>query len=118
MLAASDLPSAVMASNDRCALGVQDSLNRAGVRVPGSVSLVGHDDSALARLAHIDLTTVSQNAREQAAQAVAAVVERLDSGRATHREVVLNPRLVVRSTSGPPPSAGEGDVAVGSRSTR
>ena len=115
MLAAGDLPTAVMASNDRCALGVLDSLNRAGVQVPGSVSLVGYDDSALARLAHIDLTTVSQNAREQAAQAVAAVVERLDSGRATHREVVLSPRLVVRSTAGPPPSAGERDVAVARR---
>jgi DNA-binding LacI/PurR family transcriptional regulator len=105
ILAAGDLPSAVMASNDRCALGILDSLNRAGVPVPGSVSLVGYDDSALARLAHIDLTTVSQNAREQAEQAVAAVVERLDSGRTTRREVVLNPRLVVRSTAGPPPSA-------------
>jgi DNA-binding LacI/PurR family transcriptional regulator len=111
MLATGDLPSAVMASNDRCALGVLDSLNRAGIHVPGSVSLVGYDDSALARLAHIDLTTVSQNAREQAEQAVAAVVERLDNGRATRREVVLNPRLVVRSTAGPPPSAVEGDVA-------
>jgi DNA-binding LacI/PurR family transcriptional regulator len=112
MLAAGDLPSAVMASNDRCALGVLDSLNRAGVQVPGSVSLVGYDDSALARLAHIDLTTVSQNAREQAEQAVAAVVERLDSGRATRREVVLDPRLVVRSSAGQPPSAVESDVAV------
>jgi DNA-binding LacI/PurR family transcriptional regulator len=105
ILAAGDLPSAVMASNDRCALGVLDSLNRAGVHVPGSVSLVGYDDSPLARLAHVDLTTVSQNAREQAEQAVAAVVERLDNGRSTPRDVVLNPRLVVRSTAGPPPSA-------------
>jgi DNA-binding LacI/PurR family transcriptional regulator len=115
MLAAGDLPTAVMASNDRCALGVLDSMNRAGVEVPGSVSLVGYDDSALARLAHINLTTVSQNAREQAAQAVAAVVERLDSGRATHRAVVLDPRLVVRRTTGPPPSAMDSDVAVARR---
>src|SRR2546423_11977921 len=102
MLAANDLPGAVMASNDRCALGVLDSLNRAGVQVPGSVSLVGYDDSALARLAHIDLTTVSQNGREQAAQAVAAGVERFGNGRATPRQVVLSPPPVVRSTAGPP----------------
>jgi len=115
MLSAGDLPTAVMSSNDRCALGVLDSLNRAGVHVPGSVSLVGYDDSPLARLAHVDLTTVSQNAREQAEQAVAAVVERLDTGRAPRREVVLDPRLVVRSTTGPPPSAMENDVAVALR---
>jgi DNA-binding LacI/PurR family transcriptional regulator len=112
MLAAGDLPSAVIASNDRCALGVLDSLNRAGVHVPGSISLVGYDDSVLARLAHIDLTSVSQNAREQAERAVAAVVERLDSGRAASREVVLNPSLIVRSTTGPPPLALESDVGV------
>ena len=30
---------------------------------------------------------------------------RLEDGRATHREVVLAPRLVVRGTTGPPPEA-------------
>ena len=39
------------------------------------------DNSLLAQLSHIDLTSVSQEPREQANRAVAAVVERLDSGR-------------------------------------
>jgi LacI family transcriptional regulator len=56
----------------------------------------------LARLAHVDLTSVSQDAREQAGQAVALAVERLEGGRTSPREVVLTPHLVVRSTTGPP----------------
>jgi len=99
------LPSAVVAFNDHCAVGLLDALTRAGVEVPAEVSVVGYDDSSLSRLAHVNLTTVSQDARGQAEHAVAAAVERLDGGRTTPREVVLAPRLVVRGTTGPPPSA-------------
>jgi DNA-binding LacI/PurR family transcriptional regulator len=96
------LPSAVVAFNDRCALGLLDALSRAGVEVPTGVSVVGYDDSSLSRLAHVNLTTVSQDARRQAEHAVAAVVERLDHGRTADREVVLTPHLVVRGTTGAP----------------
>jgi DNA-binding LacI/PurR family transcriptional regulator len=67
------------------------------------VSVVGFDDTSLSRLAHVNLTTVSQDARRQAEHAVAAAVERLEGGRTGHREVVLAPHLVVRGTTGPPP---------------
>jgi DNA-binding LacI/PurR family transcriptional regulator len=97
------LPTAVVAFNDHCAVGLLDTLNRAGVDVPTEVSVAGYDDSSLSRLAHVNLTTVSQDARKQAEHAVAAAVERLDGGRTTPREVVLAPHLVVRGTTGPPP---------------
>jgi len=104
LLGEGELSSAVVTSNDRCAVGLLDALGRAGIDVPGAVSVVGYDDSMLARLAHVDLTTVSQNTRQQAEHAVAAAVERLDSDRTAHREVVLTPHLVVRGTTGPPRS--------------
>jgi DNA-binding LacI/PurR family transcriptional regulator len=92
---------AVVSFNDRVAIGLLDALTRAGVTVPGDVSIVGYDDSPLSRLTHVRLTTVSQNSRQLTEHAVAAVVERLDGGRTTHREVVLPPHLVVRTTTGP-----------------
>jgi DNA-binding LacI/PurR family transcriptional regulator len=92
----------VVAANDRSAVGLLDVFLREGVHVPGDVSVVGYDDSALARLVHVDLTTVSQEAGAQAVHAVAAAVERLDGDRTAPREVVLSPRLVVRGTTGPP----------------
>lgn len=96
-------PTAVVAYNDRSAVGVLDALLRSGIEVPEGVSVVGYDDSPLSRLAHIDLTTVSQESEQLMRHAVAAVVERLDGGRTEHREVVVPPRLVVRGTSGPAP---------------
>jgi DNA-binding LacI/PurR family transcriptional regulator len=96
-------PTAVVMFNDRSAMGLVNTLTRAGLAIPGSISVVGYDDSPLARLAHIDLTTVSQNPGQLTEHAVAALIERLDNGRVGHREVVVRPRLVVRRTTGPPP---------------
>jgi DNA-binding LacI/PurR family transcriptional regulator len=102
LLASEVRPTAIVAYNDRSAVGVLDALLRAGVAVPEVVSVVGYDDSPLARLAHIDLTTVSQESEQLMRHAVAAVVERLDGDRTEHREVVIAPRLVVRGTTGAP----------------
>jgi DNA-binding LacI/PurR family transcriptional regulator len=85
-------------------MGFIDTLVRAGVDIPGTISVVGYDDSPIARLAHIDLTTVSQNTHELTEPAVTAVIERLDNARTDHREVVVPPRLVVRGTTGPSPN--------------
>jgi DNA-binding LacI/PurR family transcriptional regulator len=106
LLAQPELPTAVLTFNDRCAVGLLDGLTRAGVDVPGSVSIVGYDDSPLARLAHVSLTTVSQNTRQQAEHALAAAIERLEQSRSVAREVVLLPELVIRGTVGPPRSPG------------
>jgi DNA-binding LacI/PurR family transcriptional regulator len=93
---------AVVASNDRCAVGLLDRLARLGAEVPASMSVVGYDDSMLARLGHVDLTSVSQDAPRQAEEAVTLLAERLDDGRTGPREVVLAPRLVIRGTTAPP----------------
>ena len=93
---------AVLAGNDRCAVGVVGTLRRAGVDVPGDISVIGYDDSRLARLTHIDLTTVAQDAEQTARLAVEAVVERLEGGvNLPPRDILLNPRLVIRGTTGP-----------------
>ena len=102
---ASASPTAVVAFNDRCALGVLDQLRREGLRVPEQVSVVGYDDSPLARLGTVDLTTVSQSPQAMAEAAVEAAVERLEGTRTDHVDVVLEPHLVVRGTTAPPPAA-------------
>lgn len=102
LIGAGRLPTAIFASNDRCAHGVLGTLIRAGLTVPGDVSVVGFDDSGVARLSFVDLTTVRQDVSRMAGAAVEAVVERLERGRAGGREIVLEPALVVRSTTAAP----------------
>ncbi|GAA2849686.1 LacI family DNA-binding transcriptional regulator [Pseudonocardia halophobica] len=96
-------PTAVTVFNDRCATGVLDVLRREGVAVPGDMSVVGFDDSSLARLSHVALTTVAQDAGRITALAVARAVARLDGDAAAdEREQVIPPHLVVRSTTAAP----------------
>ncbi|MDT0330597.1 LacI family DNA-binding transcriptional regulator [Nocardiopsis lambiniae] len=92
---------AVLAFNDHCASGVLDVLVRSGVEVPGRVSVVGFDDSRLARLAHIDLTTIAQDVARLADLAVGRSISRLE-GEETPGETVVAPHLVVRGTTTAP----------------
>jgi DNA-binding LacI/PurR family transcriptional regulator len=103
ILAAGDpLPTAIFAFNDRCALGVVDVLLRAGIRVPEDVSVVGFDDSPLAGLAHVDLTTVGQDGARLAELAVARAVSRIDDPAQRVVDDVCEPRLVVRGSTAAP----------------
>ncbi|CAN7562457.1 LacI family DNA-binding transcriptional regulator [Terrabacter sp. LjRoot27] len=95
------MPSALVAFNDRAALGLLDRLRREGVDVPRDVSVVGYDDSLIARLATVDLTSVSQIHEAMATAAVEAATQRLDDGRTESVELVLEPQLVVRGTTAP-----------------
>ena len=97
------LPGAVTVFNDRCALGVLDVLRRAGRTVPGEVSVVGYDDSRIARLSSVDLTSVAQDVEQLTTLAVGRALARLDGTPVDRRELVVPPRLVVRSTTAPPP---------------
>lgn len=104
MLDGGDLPEAVFAFNDRCALGVMDVLIRAGVQVPQQVSVLGFDDSPLAGLAHIALTTLRQDSAGLAAAAMERLVGRLDGtggSAAGAVDIVRVPTLVVRSSTAP-----------------
>jgi len=95
-------PSALITFNDRCAFGLIDALTRAGIGVPAAASVIGFDDSPEAALLQINLTTVAQDTRALAEDAMTSLVERLDLGRTNRREVIVAPHLVVRGTTAAP----------------
>jgi DNA-binding LacI/PurR family transcriptional regulator len=97
-----DPPTAVTVFNDRCATGVLDTLLRKRIAVPGGMSVVGYDDSHLARLAHVDLTTIAQDTGTMTKLAVSRAIARVEGTPVDHREVIVPPRLVVRGTTQPP----------------
>ncbi|MHC1558162.1 LacI family DNA-binding transcriptional regulator [Actinomycetospora sp. C-140] len=95
-------PTAVFAHDDETALGAVRTLRRAGLRVPGDLSVIGVDDHPLAALT--DLTTVAQPVREQGRRAGQMVLAALRGG-LTERvppAEILPTRLVLRGTTAPP----------------
>ncbi len=98
-LLASERPTAVTVFNDRCATGVLDVLRTAGLTVPDDMSVVGFDDSRLARLTHVALTTVAQDAQRITADAVGRAIALIEGDASGNRELVVPPHLIIRSTT-------------------
>lgn len=99
-----DGATAVVAHNDMQAIATIDYLESRGRRVPDDVSVVGYDDVPLAGHSRIQLTTVRSDAVEMSRRAVDLVMAASRDGRhVAHREILANP-LVIRSTTGRPPS--------------
>jgi DNA-binding LacI/PurR family transcriptional regulator len=106
VLAEPNPPTAVIAFNDRSAVGLMFGLQRAGVRVPDDISVIGYDDIAMAALPFIDLTTVGQDATATARHAFKHVSGRLEDNTPAGNQGFVSPYLAVRSTTAEPtPSA-------------
>ncbi len=104
------LPTAICAHNDMSALGLLLTLRSRGVAVPDDVSVVGYDDTRMAALSTVQLTSVSQDAPGLARTAVERAIARTESP-APAREIVTPARLVPRATTGlPPPGATSRDL--------
>jgi DNA-binding LacI/PurR family transcriptional regulator len=101
LLAGPELPTAVFAANDMVAAGLLGEFDRAGVKVPEEVSIVGYDNISIAHLAHVALTTVDQPRTEMGRMALELLLERIEQRRASVVRLV-EPTLVVRSTTAPP----------------
>lgn len=90
-------PSAVIAANDMVAFGLISSLGSRGLYVPNDVSVVGFDGLALGACSNPPLTSVQQPITEMGRIAI-NLAERGAHGHVDH--VVLEPRLLVRSSTG------------------
>ena len=98
-LLAGELPTAVVAFNDEVAAGLVETLVRAGVDVPGSMSVIGYDDTSLARLPFLNLTSVRQDASRLASLAVERAVARVEGKPVADRQAVLPAELIVRGST-------------------
>ena len=98
LLGRNDPPSALVFDNDVMAVAGLGVAHELGLSVPGDVSLLAWDDSALCRLAHPPLTAMSLDVHAMGVQVADAVLNLLASGRPTTSSAPL-PRLVARGST-------------------
>ena len=98
-------PTAIVCVNDFMALGVNKALRDMGLGVPQDVSVVGCDNISLSEFACPALTTINIP-RERIGHLVSAAL--MPDGEVSPlwgREIVIEPELIIRDSTGPPPDA-------------
>src|SRR5664280_852887 len=90
-------PDAVFAPNDVLALGVIQTLQAAGARVPDDFAVIGYDDAVYPSAVGVSLTTVRQPTTLVGETALELLMEQIEEpGTWQHRTVTFQPELVVR----------------------
>jgi LacI family transcriptional regulator len=104
LLALSDRPTAIMASNDILAAGALQAIHEAGLRVPDDISVVGFDDTIAAFLTPL-LTTVRLPARKLGGLAAELVIDDVEARRPSKpQSLALDAEFILRRSTGPAPS--------------
>jgi LacI family transcriptional regulator len=99
LLTSSNPPTAVFAGSDASAMGVLEAARRLGMTVPSDLSVVGFDDTILARTSAPPLTTVHQPIADIGRAAVSTLL-RLSTGESiATKRVELSTHLEVRSST-------------------
>src|SRR5215470_14879074 len=92
---------ALICASDVHALGAIRAVRRLGRTVPGDVSVVGFDDSIFMSCIDPPLTTVRQPIEAMGQAAVALLVGQIAGQTASTEELMFEPELVVRGSTGP-----------------
>ncbi|MEV0624059.1 LacI family DNA-binding transcriptional regulator [Nonomuraea sp. NPDC050404] len=92
---------ALICGSDYMALGAVRAAHARGLKVPGDVSIVGHDDSFLIGFTNPALTTLRQSVFPMCQAAVSILATEIASGRRSPgSELVFRPELLVRESTG------------------
>lgn len=95
---------AIFCFNDICAFGAIRAIDDVGLRVPEDISVVGFDDISSAAYHQPSLTTVRQPLKEMGARGAKILLDRINHpNKAYPKDVVMEPELIVRESTGPAP---------------
>jgi len=95
------VPTAVFTADDFIALGVIQSLQVAGYKVPQDISVIGYDDQEFAEEIHPRLSTIRQPLEEVGQHAVKLLLGKLSGSSKRNTVVKLKPEIIARESTSP-----------------
>jgi len=90
--------SAILAINDRVALGLMNGLQPAGIRIPEEISIIGYDNADFSSHLRPALTTIDPQVDQLIAAAVDLLLRENAGGEDSQR--LVHPRLIARKSTG------------------
>jgi DNA-binding LacI/PurR family transcriptional regulator len=100
-----DGATAIVCASDPLALGAIRAARRGGMQVPGDISVVGFDDSALMSCTEPPLTTVRQPIESMGRTVIDLLLSQIAGTVEAGDELLFEPELVLRGSTGPAPRA-------------
>ncbi|MFI7285919.1 LacI family DNA-binding transcriptional regulator [Streptomyces anulatus] len=102
LLSGAQRPTAILAGADVAALGIYRAAADLGLSIPEDISLVGYNNTAIASLAPVQLTSVDQAGHTMGLAAARMLIERVEGRRDRAMQTTMTPRLVVRRSTAAP----------------
>ncbi len=99
-------PTAIVCFNDNMAFGAQSAVARAAAGGAPEVAITGYDNTYIAQLDRISLTSIDQDVTEIAKQATAILTDPKMFSKFSGKEILVEPQLAIRASTRAPLSAG------------
>jgi len=99
LLAAEPRPDAVFAVSDTLAAGALRAIEKAGLRIPQDIAVVGFDGTELSEMVSPPLSTIKQPSRDIGRKAVDLLLNKIDNPDAPTERVMMNWRFISRASS-------------------
>ncbi|WP_062046636.1 GntR family transcriptional regulator [Bacillus sp. JCM 19034] len=105
LLSQAERPTALVCYNDELALILMDLLRAKRLQVPKDISLVGYDDSFLAEISEVKLTSINHPKSKMGEQAAEMIIQMIENdpnrkkGNLQLDSIVYEPELIVRQST-------------------
>ncbi|MBN1385021.1 MAG: LacI family DNA-binding transcriptional regulator [Elusimicrobia bacterium] len=93
-------PTAVIACNDKTAIGALYAAQEKGLKVPDDISIIGFDDIDMGIRTNPPLTTIHVPKEDMGRQAVKYLMEWINNQKIPKKKIVVETKLVVRMSTG------------------
>ena len=102
LLKTSDIPTALMAGSDRCALGVMEYCKKEDISIPGDISLIGFDNLGPARDTVPGLSTIHHPVVRMGSDAVELLCSKLNGETRKKTSLLVDSGFIIRGSTGVP----------------